>query len=109
MTLAPSLRTLGLAAGVWLAAPGALAETPSALNGDYVCQYGCRVTDANPSVEIRGDEALCMNELGGLFRGQQISPRSLSCFHMIGRLSPDGSTLVWDNGEIWKRHVPGPN
>jgi len=103
-----SLRAVGLTCwlGVGLAAP-APAQTISPLTGDYVCAYGCRLTDANPSLEVKGGEAICVNEYGGLFRGQVLSAESVACFRKTGRLSPDGSTLTWSDGVIWRRHVGG--
>jgi hypothetical protein len=84
----------------------AIAEDAGSIAGVYVCQYGCRVTDAYPSVEINGNDAACMNELGGIYHGRLLTSRSISCFKTVGALSADGKTIVWDNGVVWKR-VPG--
>ena len=86
----------------------ALAARAQDLSGDYVCAYGCRLTDANPSVAIDGDKADCMNELGGIFHGRVLSKTSLACFNKTGVLAGDGVTLQWSDGVVWKRHL-GPS
>jgi len=85
----------------------ASAQSPPSLSGDYVCVYGCRLTDANPSVAIDGAAANCMNEFGGLFRGRVLGDTSISCFNKTGVLAPDGVTLNWSDGVVWKRHLGG--
>jgi ABC-type oligopeptide transport system substrate-binding subunit len=95
---------LALTFGAAIAAPTA-AQAASPLTGDYVCAYGCRLTDANPGIAVKGDEADCVNELGGLFRGQVLGADAVACFRKIGRLSPDGLTLTWSDGVIWRRHL----
>jgi hypothetical protein len=85
----------------------ASAQTSPSLSGDYVCIYGCRLTDANPSVAVDGGAAICMNEFGGLFRGRVLSETSISCFNKVGVLASDGITLNWSDGVIWQRHL-GP-
>ena len=95
-----ALLLLSLAAG-----SAASAKTPPSLAGDYVCTYGCRLTDANPSIAIDGVAAICMNEFGGLFRGRVLSETSISCFNKVGVLASDGVTLNWSDGVIWKRHL----
>ena len=85
---------------------GAVAEAASPLEGDYVCSYGCRPTDVNPSIEIRGAEADCMNELGGLYRGEVVGPGKIACFRKTGALSADGQRIIWSDGVIWTRHIP---
>ena len=70
-----------------------------------MCAYGCRPTDVNPSLEIKGAEADCMNELGGLYQGEALGPGRVACFRKEGRLSGDGMTLTWSDGVIWKRHL----
>jgi hypothetical protein len=92
---------LSLAASLSAAA----APTPASLSGDYVCTYGCRLTDANPSVAVDGGAAICMNEFGGLFRGRVLSETSISCFNKVGVLASDGITLNWSDGVVWKRHL----
>jgi hypothetical protein len=84
----------------------AIAQNNGSIAGVYVCQYGCRVTDAYPSVEINGNDATCISELGGIYHGRRLTSRSISCFNKIGALSADGKTILWDNGVVWKR-VPG--
>ncbi len=79
------------------------AEAAEALDGVYVCEAGCRVTDAAPSVEIEGDVALCTDELGGLYRGRRLSATTLACFNKIGALSADGAHIVWNSGMVWRR------
>jgi hypothetical protein len=87
----------------------ALAQNEPPLSGDYVCAYGCRLTDANPSIAIDGDTADCINGLGGIFHGRVLSKTSISCFNKTGVLSNDGVTLRWSDGVIWKRHLgPAP-
>jgi len=97
------LRLAAMGMALW--ATPVFAQSAAPLVGDYVCQYGCRLTDANPSVQIDGADAACMNEFGGLFRGKVLGPGAVACFRKIGRLSPDGLTLVWDDGVVWKRHI----
>jgi hypothetical protein len=82
------------------------AAAGSLLEGEYVCAYGCRTTDANPTLAVHGHEVDCMNEYGGLFRGKLLSRTSVGCFRQTGRLDRDGMTLTWTNGTIWKRHGP---
>jgi len=84
------------------------AQTASRLAGEWVCAYGCRLTDANPSVAVSGDEADCVNEYGGLFQGKVVAPGVVACFRKTGRLSADGLTITWSDGVIWKRHGPAP-
>jgi len=84
------------------------AKAASALDGEYVCVYGCRPTDANPTVSVRGDEADCVDELGGLFKGQRLSENAVSCFRQTGVLGPDGQTITWSNGVIWRRRAAAP-
>jgi hypothetical protein len=83
----------------------ASAQTRPSFSGDYVCTYGCRLTDANPSVAIDGDAAICTNEFGGLFRGRVLSETSIACFNKVGVLASDGVTLNWSDGVVWKRHL----
>ncbi len=85
---------------------GGAAAAGSPLDGEYVCAYGCRASDANPTLAVHGDEVDCVNEFGGLFRGRLLSQTSVGCFHQTGRLGRDGTTLTWSNGVIWKRHGP---
>ena len=92
------------AAAVLLAAGfAARAEGAEPLDGLYVCEAGCRVTDAAPSITIDGDVALCTNELGGLYRGKRLSATTIACFNKIGALSADGATIVWNSGMVWRR------
>jgi hypothetical protein len=91
---------------VALAAAPALARGSSSLTGDYVCVYGCRLTDANPSIEIQGDAAACVNEFGGLYLGKLLSETTIACFRKTGTLDFDGVTLTWSDGVIWKRLKP---
>jgi hypothetical protein len=100
------LEFASVVAGLALWAP-ALAQSAGALSGDYVCTYGCRLTDAPPSIAIDGDKANCTNEYGGLFHGRLLTDRSLSCFNKIGRLLEDGKTIEWADGVVWRR-LPGP-
>ena len=81
----------------------ARAEGAEALDGFYVCEAGCRVTDAAPSITIEGDVALCTNELGGLFRGKRLSATTIACFNKTGALSADGARIVWNSGMVWRR------
>ena len=85
--------------------PPALAQSSASLSGDYVCTYGCRLTDANPNVAIDGAVAVCMNEFGGIYRGRVLSETSISCFNKTGVLAADGVTLQWSDGVVWKRHL----
>jgi hypothetical protein len=49
-----------------------------------------------------------MNELGGIFHGRLLNPRSIACFNQTGVLSADGATVTWTNGMIWKKRArPG--
>ena len=91
-------RPCALAAALILSLSRA-AAAGSPLEGEYVCAYGCRATDANPTLAVHGDEVDCMNEYGGLFRGKLLSPTSVGCFRQTGRLGRDGMTLKWSNGD----------
>jgi hypothetical protein len=82
------------------------AAAGSPLDGEYVCAYGCRMTDANPTLAVQGEEVDCMNEFGGLFRGRLLSQTAVACFRQTGVLQRDGATLKWSNGVIWRRHGP---
>ena len=84
------------------ALPATAADRP-AIAGDYLCASGCRLTDAPPSVEIIGQEAHCMSELGGIYYGRLLTDRSVSCFNKTGALSDDGTRILWSDGAIWKR------
>jgi hypothetical protein len=106
MPISPFRRAAALALVALGAAP-ASGQTVSRLTGDYVCAYGCRLTDANPSIEVKNGEADCMNEYGGLFRGRLVGEDSVACFRKIGSLSPDGETLTWSDGVVWRRHGGG--
>jgi hypothetical protein len=99
--------SLALGLGVALVSPAA-SQSLSRLTGDYVCAYGCRLTDANPSIRVKDGEVDCVNEYGGLFQGKLIGPNGVACFHKTGRLSADGVTIIWSDGVIWKRHGPAP-
>ncbi len=99
--------SLALGLGSALALP-AVSQSLSRLTGDYVCAYGCRLTDANPSIMVKGREVDCVNEYGGLFRGKPIGADGVACFHKTGQLSADGVTITWSDGVIWKRHGPAP-
>jgi hypothetical protein len=105
--LAVCIRWLNFALGLGVALP---TESQSLwrLTGDYVCTYGCRLTDANPSIGIKGGEVDCVNEYGGLFQGEPIGADGVACFCKTGRLSADGVTITWSDGVIWKRHGPAP-
>jgi hypothetical protein len=81
----------------------ATAANEVSIAGNYTCDWGCRVTDAAPSIEIQGNVASCTNELGGLFVGRALTKKSVSCFNKVGRLSDDGNIIRWDDGVIWKR------
>ena len=99
----------GLALTVAGLAPAlaASAQDGASLSGDYRCDYGCRLTDANPSLEIHGDDAACMNEYGGLYRGRRLRDGSIHCFNKVGRPQMDGKTIRWDDGVIWTRAPNG--
>jgi hypothetical protein len=53
-------------------------------SGEYVCAYGCRATDANPTLQIDGDVARCVNEIGGLFMGRVLAGGAVACFRNTG-------------------------
>jgi hypothetical protein len=84
----------------------AAAESGRTISGTYVCVYGCRVTDAAPSLQIEGNAAACTNELGGLYQGRMLTRTTLSCFNKTGAISADGRTIRWSDGVIWKRMPP---
>ena len=110
VVLTVSIRWLSLALGLGGAlVPPAASQSLSRLTGDYVCAYGCRLTDANPSIEVKGGEANCENEYGGLFQGKPIGADGVACFNKTGRLSGDGLTITWSDGVVWKRQGPAPN
>jgi hypothetical protein len=94
---------LALAVAGLAPALSASAQDGASLSGEYRCEYGCRLTDANPGLEIRGDNAACTNEYGGLYRGRLFADGSLHCFNKVGRPQPDGRTIRWDDGMIWTR------
>jgi hypothetical protein len=102
-------RFVGLGLSLYLGALAypAGAQNASPLTGDYVCAYGCRLTDANPGIVVNQGVADCTNEFGGLFRGQVLGADSVACFGKTGRLASDGLTLNWSDGVIWRRHVGG--
>src|SRR5580698_10839558 len=51
------IRWLSLALGLGVAlVPPAASQSLSRLTGDYVCAYGCRLTDANLSIVVKGGE-----------------------------------------------------
>lgn len=106
-TVCMGVLSLAFALNVNLAPPAA-AQSISRLTGDYVCAYGCRSTDVNPDIEVKGGEADCMNEYGGLFQGETVGPDVVNCFNKTGRLSSDGLTITWSDGVIWKRHGAAP-
>jgi hypothetical protein len=95
-----------IAAGIALSFP-ALAQSDASIAGAYICETGCRLTDAAPSVEIDGSHATCMNELGGIYHGTLLSADSVYCFGKVGKLSEDGKSIRWDSGMVWKR-LPEP-
>jgi hypothetical protein len=109
LALSLSIRALSLASGLGAALilPAA-SQSLSRLTGDYVCAYGCRLTDANPSIRVRDGEVECVNEYGGLFQGKLIGADGVACFRKTGRLSADGVTITWSDGVIWKRHGAAP-
>jgi hypothetical protein len=86
----------------------AMAQSSRSIAGIYICQAGCRITDANPGVEIHGNVANCMNELGGIYRGKVLTKNSIACFNKVGALSEDGKTIRWDSGMVWRRLSPPP-
>ena len=92
---------------LWLVADASPASAQGLTfpSGDYECVYGCRLTDASPSVAIEGAVANCMNELGGIYRGRVLSRTSIACFNKVGVLASDGVTLRWSDGVIWRRHL----
>jgi hypothetical protein len=107
ITAATRPRALGCAlVAALVLSVGRAAAAASPPDGEYVCAYGCRATDANPTLAVHGEEVDCMNEFGGLFRGKLLSPTAVACFRQTGALDPDGTTLRWSNGVIWKRHGP---
>ncbi len=93
------------AIALWLVAhvSRAMAQSNGSLSGDYECVYGCRLTDAAPSVAIDGDRAVCGDEFGGLYFGKTLDARSIACFGKVGRLQPDGVTIEWDGGVVWRK------
>ena len=109
LVLTVCIRRLSLVSGlvVALVLPAA-SQSLSRLIGDYVCAYGCRLTDANPSIRVEGGEVDCVNEYGGLFRGKLLGADGVACFNKTGRLSADGVTITWSDGVIWKLHGPAP-
>jgi len=96
---------LALGLGAAVASPAA---SQSLSRGDYVCAYGCRLTDANPSISVKGGKVDCVNEYGGLFHRKSIGADGVSCFNKTGRESADGVTITWSDGVIRKRHGPAP-
>jgi hypothetical protein len=101
-----TLRGLIIAIALAAQLSPAIAEGGS-ISGLYLCVYGCRVTDAAPSLQIEGTAAACTNELGGIYHGRLLSKDSIACFNKTGAVSADGKTIRWDDGVIWKR-MPAP-
>jgi hypothetical protein len=97
-----ALAVLALVAGLG----PARADGAASIAGVYRCAYGCRLTDVDPSIEVNGDAADCMNELGGLYRGRAPTRTSVLCFGKVGALSADGTILRWNNGVVWVRISP---
>ena len=102
------IRGLSLALGLGVALVPAASQSLSRLTGDYVCAYGCRLTDANPSIRVKDAEVDCVNEYGGVFQGKPLGADGVACFRKTGRLSADGITITWSDGVIWKRQGPAP-
>jgi hypothetical protein len=50
---------LGVGLSVACVSPVA-SQSPSRLTGDYVCTFGCRLTDANRCIIVNGGEAECV-------------------------------------------------
>jgi hypothetical protein len=95
LVLTVCIRWLSLAWGLAVAlVPLAASQSLSRLTGDYVCAYGCRLTDANPSSKVKGSEAERVNEYGGLFHGKPLDADGVACFRETGRLSADGPTIT---------------
>jgi hypothetical protein len=92
-----------------LALPVSADAEPATTSGEYVCVHGCRLTDANPTLQIEGDVARCTNEIGGLFVGRALGDGSVACFNKIGKFAPDGVTLNWSDGVIWRRRDAVPD
>jgi hypothetical protein len=80
-----------------------LAQDAKSMSGEYACTYGCRPTDAPPTLRIDGEAAICTNELGGIFYGRLLDSRTISCFNKNGALAADGRTIHWDGGVVWTR------
>ena len=101
-----------ICAGLMIALPVAAnvfqasAESGRSFSGAYRCQYGCRFTDAAPSLEIAGNVARCVNELGGLYVGRVLGRNAIWCFNKRGSLSASGQTIRWSDGVVWKRQGP---
>ena len=72
-------------------------------SSQYECTYGCRLTDAAPTLTIEGDAAICTNELGGVFYGRLVNAKTIFCFNKLGVISPDGKTIRWDGGVVWTK------
>jgi hypothetical protein len=70
---------------------------------DYVCDFGCRQTDANPRLEIEGAVARCWNEIGGLYVGGFYPPDNIACFHKSGHILGGGARIEWSDGVLWRR------
>ncbi|MGO8799856.1 MAG: hypothetical protein ACLQE9_01135 [Roseiarcus sp.] len=97
------MATKAAAIAAALLAGGAALAQGDPRSGDYQCVYGCRLTDAAPSVAIDGDRAVCGDEFGGLYFGKTLDARSIACFGKVGRLQPDGVTIEWDGGVVWRK------
>jgi hypothetical protein len=109
LVLTVCIRWLSLGLGLGIAiVPPAVSQSLSRLTGDYVWAYGCRLTDVNPSIGVKGGDADCVNEYRGLFHGKPLGADGVACFRKTGRLSADGLTITWSDGVIWKRHGPVP-
>lgn len=98
----PSRCQLVAALSAFVTLHPAMAQGQGGFAGDYLCAYGCRLTDAPPSIKIDGDVATCWNEFGGVYEGRLASNDTIWCFNKFGRLSADG-VIHWDDGVVWKR------
>jgi hypothetical protein len=107
MKLAP----FALAAAAVLTATGASAQSIN-LTGPYRCIEGCRA-NAPAFVTQNGYELNLVNEAGQSSRAwpDAFAPASriwADNWNMSAVYSPDGMTIQFDNGTIWRRDMGPP-
>lgn len=107
------MKRLSLIIGVVaaLTATGASAQSVD-LTGAYRCVQNCR-GDRLAVITQNGRELNLTTEAGVPSRAwpDWFSPASriwIDAYNLSAVYTPDGMTIQFDNGTIWRRYVPGP-